>query len=570
METSEDQPLLTHPVKNLDLDKLLSGHIGEFGRYQKLIYLLVCLPSIFTAIFSLGSVFTAATPLHRCQVPHCDNSPVLQNYEDAFDEGYAAFTIPRKDGIWDGCRMFKAKDNDSSAICLKTEFSPNVTVGCEKHLFSEHYYTSTLVTEFNLICGNDEWKIPLTESAFFAGVLAGAVLYGQLSDIFGRRSILLLGIVQMSASGIASAFVPTFTEFVATNFFLGMAQVGVFQTAFIMAIEMVGKSKRVLCGVVIEFFFVVGELLLVVIAWYLRDWRKIYLVASAPTLLFLSYYFILPESIRWLIVKKKFHKAEKEIANLAKWNKVEVPTQQDLLAFQKEDTEEIKRETILVALKSPVFLFRMMIIFYSWMVVTMVYYGISMKASSLSGNIYLNFTIMSLAEIPGYIASYIGMNYLGRRITMTSSLITGGLACLAMGFIPATMSFLNTLAFLTGKFGASCAFGTIYLYTSELFPTTIRNVGVGLSSMNGRIGAILCPYVALLSSSTGLPWLPFCVFAITSISSGFLILFLPETVGVELPRTVKEAEQVGKTRPSSVLVVNAQDTAQELPNEQHT
>lgn len=545
MDNCERQPLVTHhPVKNLDLDSLLSGHIGEFGRYQKLIYLLVCLPAIFTAIFSLASVFTAATPLHRCKVPLCDNSPAVVHYDDAFDEGFAAFTIPRENGIWNGCQMFQAKDDDRLGICLRQEFT-NVTVECEDHLYSEHDYTNTMVKEFGLICGNDEWKIPLTESTFFAGVLVGAVGYGQLSDIFGRRSILLLGIVQMSSAGIASGFVSTYSAFVTTNFFLGMAQIGVFQTAFIMAIEMVGKSKRVLCGVVIEFFFVLGELSLAMIACYFRDWRKILIVASTATLPFLSYYFLLPESIRWLIVKKRYSEAEKEITNLAKRNKVPVPTQQDLLKFQKKDSGEVKSETILVVLKSPVVLSRSMIVFYTWLVVTMVYYGISMKASNLAGNIYLDFTIMSLAEIPGYIASFIGMNYLGRRITMTSSLLAGGLACLAMGFVPPSMIYV---AFLIGKFSSSCAFGTIYLYTSELFPTTIRNVGVGLSSMNGRIGAIICPYVALLSSTTGLSWLPFSVFAIASISSGLLVLFLPETLGVELPRTVREAEQVGRTR----------------------
>lgn len=548
MENSERQPLLPHhPVKNLDLDKLLSGHIGEFGRYQKFIYLLVCLPAIFTAIFSLASVFTIATPLHRCRVPACDNSPAVIHYDDAFDEGYAAFTIPQENGIWNGCEMFLAKDDDGSGICLSQEFT-NVTMKCEDHVYSEHDYADTMVKEFNLICGNDEWKIPLTQSTFFAGVLVGAVGYGQLSDIFGRRNVLLLGFVQMSTAGIASGFVPTYIEYVIANFFLGMAQVGVFQTAFIMAIEMVGKSKRVLCGVVIEFFFVFGELLLATIAWYFRDWRKILIVASASTLPFLSYYFLLPESIRWLIVKKRYQEAEKEIANLAKWNKVPVPTQQDLMSFQKKDIGEVKTETILVVLKSPVVLTRSMIVFYTWLVTTMVYYGISMKASSLAGNIYLDFTIMSLAEIPGYIASFVGMNYLGRRITMTSSLISGGLACLAMGFIHPSMVFI---AFLIGKFSSSCAFGTIFLYTSELFPTTIRNVGVGLSSMNGRIGAIICPYIALLSSTTGLQWLPFFVFAIASISSGLLVLFLPETLGVELPMTVKEAEEVGRTRINS-------------------
>ena len=45
---------------------------------------------------------------------------------------------------------------------------------------------------------------------------------------------------------------------------------------------------------------------------------------------------------------------------------------------------------------------------------------------------------------------------------------------------------LSTFFFLLGKFGATAAFGTVYLYTGELFPTRVRSVCVGLSSMVGR------------------------------------------------------------------------------------
>ena len=66
-------------------------------------------------------------------------------------------------------------------------------------------------------------------------------------------------------------------------------------------------------------------------------------------------------------------------------------------------------------------------------------------------------------------------------------MMMSGLACLATGLVPATWpTYATTATFLIGKFGVSCGFGTIYLYTSELFPTTLRNLGVGMSSMIGR------------------------------------------------------------------------------------
>lgn len=47
--------------------------------------------------------------------------------------------------------------------------------------------------------------------------------------------------------------------------------------------------------------------------------------------------------------------------------------------------------------------------------------------------------------------------------------------------------------------GLSLAFPTVYIYSGELFPTTVRNIGVGICSMCCRIGAIVAPHVASLN-----------------------------------------------------------------------
>lgn len=542
MEYVENTPLVHHPLENLDLDRLLSEKLGDFGRYQKIVYFLVCLPAALTAGITMASVFTADIPQHRCLVPGCD-SPVIPNYDDADLFGFANFSSPTSGGLPGSCLVFQRLNNST---CESSDFS-HIIQKCEKHVFSKKAMRKTLATEFDLVCGH-EWKLPLSQSAFFAGVLVGAAVFGHLGDVLGRKNMFLVGLFETTICGIGAAMSSNFLMFTIFQFFTAMGQVGVFQTVYVLGIEVVGKSKRVFCGIVIEYFFVAGEILLGLVAWYFKDWRQIQLVCILPGILFFSYYFILPQSIRWLIQKGKFSTARKELNKIAKGNNVTLPSDQDLQLYKKVELDNLpssNNESILDLMKNAKLLVRLLNVFLNWIVITMIYYGLSMNAASLAGDVFANFALLSAAEIPGYTLSYLGMTYLGRRSTLASSLLIGGVSCLISSLLPDTYTTGVTVFFLLGKFGATAAFGTTYLYTSELFPTRVRNACVGLSSMMGRVGAIVSPYVARLGVLTGKEWLPMAVFAAAALLSGSLTLFLPETMGKPLPRTMIEAERLG-------------------------
>ena len=98
--------------------------------------------------------------------------------------------------------------------------------------------------------------------------------------------------------------------------------------------------------------------------------------------------------------------------------------------------------------------------------------------------------------------------------------------------------------YVIGKLGITATFGAIYLYTSELLPTSVRNAALGTSSMCGRIGAIVSPYIASLKVY-GM-WIPLVIFGVNALLSGFLILFLPDTLGRELPESIRDALKLGK------------------------
>ena len=59
------------------------------------------------------------------------------------------------------------------------------------------------------------------------------------------------------------------------------------------------------------------------------------------------------------------------------------------------------------------------------------------------------------------------------------------------------VALLVTFSML-GKLAITSSYGTVYIFSAELFPTVVRNVGMGTASLSARIGGILCPYINML------------------------------------------------------------------------
>ena len=91
-----------------------------------------------------------------------------------------------------------------------------------------------------------------------------------------------------------------------------------------------------------------------------------------------------------------------------------------------------------------------------------------------------------------------------------------------------------------GKFGIICVFAIIYLHAAEIFPTVLRNTGLGSASMFGRLGSMLAPVVGRELHPTA----TISIFASMSMLAGILTLWLPETRGLKMIDTIEEAESL--------------------------
>merc|ERR1712156_618345 len=153
-----------------------------------------------------------------------------------------------------------------------------------------------------------------------------------------------------------------------------------------------------------------------------------------------------------------------------------------------------------------------------------------------------------MIEIPGYLFCIFVMDCWGRRPILSFCQIISGVACIFCGLLQGQtdpdLKNLQVFLSLLGKFGASASFSIVYLYTAELFPTTVRNQAVGTCSLVARMGGIS----ALLLDNLKVFWLPAPVFimGVVATVAGSLAIFFPETLGETLPETMEDALNIGE------------------------
>ncbi|KAK6636773.1 hypothetical protein RUM43_010436 [Polyplax serrata] len=538
----------------MDFDQALE-ELGEFGRFQIFNYLLFCLPVFFSAGNSLTYVFTAGVPNYRCLVPECEDEGATK-----FSEPWLEAAIPPASNataryIPDQCLRYKPR-NISRFQCVESDFETE-TMTCDSWVFEDDEWT--IVGEWKITCLENQWMLSLVGTVHFVGILVGTMGFGYLADRYGRKIIFVFCILLMSTTGIAQAVAPDYIFFQVFVFLNALGTSGVYPLAFILGVELVGRKKREMSGVVLNYFYAVGEAFIGLVAALSKNWVVIQLAVSVPPILFVFYYWLIPESVRWLLANKENKKASTIIKKAAKVNHVKLSNEL-LRSMDNKDAEDNDSETdnetstqiweaIKQLLRSKGLFFRSILLGYIWIANALVYYGLSVNSTSLGGNKYLNFALVCLIEIPGYTLSWWAMNKLGRRWSLSLSLLLCASTCLGAAFIPEEINTLVVTFFLLGKLGITSSFGIAYVYTAELYPTTLRSIGVGACSTMARLGAVIAPFAPLLATYN-FQALPLIVFSAVSLFASILSLFLPETLGTILPNTVEEAKKLRHGRAS--------------------
>jgi MFS transporter, putative metabolite:H+ symporter len=382
-------------------------------------------------------------------------------------------------------------------------------------------------------------------SANLAGMFVGAAVAGSLADRFGRKGVfqatllaysILTGLSALAWSAVSMGFI---------RFLAGVGMGGELPVASTLVSEFAPARERGHMLVLLESFWAYGSVLAALIGYLFIPafgWQAAFLVGAIPAL----YVFILrraiPESPRYLLSKGKTAEAEAVLRQMEATPAGTTHTNKQS-ADKAAGGSPAAGKTLgarLADLFAPALARRTVMLWVLWFAMVFSYYGIFTwmpgllrgKGFSLQQAFLLNL-IISLFQIPGYFSAAFLVERWGRKPTLVTFLLLNAVG--AFFFAEQSLSVRPDVAQIL-IWGAVMAFfnlgawGIVYTYTPELYPTRLRGTGTGFAAAAGRFGGVLGPYAvgAMLVAYAGSQYAVFITFTVILVIGGLTVLVLGE------------------------------------------
>ncbi|XP_028398810.1 organic cation transporter protein-like [Dendronephthya gigantea] len=490
----------------VSVDEVLS-QIGGYGKYQILMLMLVGFIDFGLSSFNVMIItFIAGEPTWECvsNSTVCNITGIVDTTSDDYN---ARCDMPRSE--W--------------------KFSDT--------------FTST-VTEFELVCDKSILQ-NVSSSLFWLGWLIGNLVFGHIADKIGRRKAILLGVFATSVVSWVIVWPRYLSVYIICRILTGVSCAGASMTSFVLLVEYSGVKHRSWAGTNIWYFGSVCFMFLSLLAYLIREWRYLMLYGACVSVLVLMSTWFLPESCRYLLVNNRHDEAVKQLEKVGRWNGKPMPKveleEPKRVVHEKTDVRDLfyDKNVAKVTIASWI----------TWFVCALVYYVVSYGAIYLGGNIYLNFFLVSLATVPSTFTSIVCMNKFGRRKAIVGGMVISAVASVIAVSIPSNRQHKGYTAgriimAMVCKYANDVSFNTAYIISSELFPTSVRSIGLGTSSACARIGSFLALYVVWLIRIHHL--LPYAIVVALCVTAGFTCFkFLPETISKPTRESMEAVLEMG-------------------------
>lgn len=279
----------------------------------------------------------------------------------------------------------------------------------------------------------------------------------------------------------------------------------VYPAVLILALEWSKTENRNLISALAVASYPFGQIINALIASYTHNFRWMLRIASLFGFVLITYIWTLSESLRWLLVNRKHKEAIKVVKKAAKLNGINISQRTfDIIGEKCKNEIAVNDqnkcgESLIDVLKNPSLFMRFLICIICWIISTLVTYGVSIASVSLQGDKYVNFMIIAMGATPSVFLTYLMLRYVRRRFGLCISFLVTGLSIIASQLF-SSMTSISLTCFFLGKFFIHHSFTSLYVYTSELWPTSIRHSVMGVCSMIGRFGSIVAPMTPMLVS----------------------------------------------------------------------
>ncbi|XP_054714288.1 organic cation transporter protein-like [Uloborus diversus] len=517
--------------------------VGDYGKYQKDLIMIFLVPAAsLLPWFSMNVLFMVSVPEHWCYVPE------VASLNLSISEQRALISPPK--GITDSpsCYMYDVNYTDYLTGGNYTVPDNASIKSCDRGWqYDTTYYDSTAATKWDMVCSDGHYT-SFVLTLYNVGSIIGTPIYGLLSDRIGRKLVFFITIVVTAVTAISSVLMTDFTAFVVIKTINGSLMPSVFQLPYIIILEIVGPEMRTRMNGIVNCSWTFGLCFLPLIAYLSRSWVTLGLVTSSVTLIFFLYWTFLPESPRWLVSQERYEEATVIMSKIAEKNG-KPQDYKELLSKLQKLGEKIKKEKKVDGvenssadlLRYPQLRKKFIIITFCWMADIMAYYGLQLNVSNLAGNEFINFFLLALVEVPGYLTCWVVMEKFGRRWCTVAGFLLTGIACMLPSI---EFQYGDVICSLIGKFFAAGTFMATYQQSSELYPTVVRSLGMGMSSTVAFVATLIVPYLVWLSVYGKA--IPFIIIGSSCLMAGLLASFLPETLNENLPQTIFDAEEFGR------------------------
>ncbi|WP_432363849.1 MFS transporter [Sporosarcina sp. UB5] len=360
-----------------------------------------------------------------------------------------------------------------------------------------------------------EWHLSTTEMGWIGsmnsiGMAIGAFGFGLLADRIGRKNVFMITLVLFSLASGLSALTTTLTVFLVLRFFVGAGLGGELPVASTLVSESVSAKERGRVVVLLESFWAAGWLIAALLAYFIIPefgWRIALILTALPAFYAIYLRRNLPDSPKFVNDGKPKQSFGEKLKLI--WSK-----------------PYARRTTMLwIVWFTVVFSYYGMFL---WLPSVMVMKGFDMIHS------FKYVLIMTLAQLPGYFTAAWLIERVGRKFVLATFLSGTAVSALLFGNADALAMLLVSGAFLS--FFNLGAWGALYAYSPEQYPTSVRATGSGMAAAVGRIGGIFGPLLvgSLLTAGYGFG-LIFAIFCGAIIIGVLAVVLLgTETKQLEL------------------------------------